>query len=85
MTNEQIEKFLHNPPEHLDKAPVQISFKTRQSIRGIFIKTPDYSELKSKNFWRIVSESKFNEYKGSQDTSLARIFNGAEITRLNKG
>jgi hypothetical protein len=38
--------------------------------------------LKTKNLWRIVSDSKVKEYQQSKDTSLARIFNGVEITRL---
>jgi hypothetical protein len=81
MTNEQIEKFLQ--PGYLDKSRVQINFKTRPSINGMFIQTSDYSSLKSKNLWRIVSESKIEQYNTSKDTSLARIFNGVEITRLS--
>jgi hypothetical protein len=80
MTNDQIEKFLQ--AGHLDKSPLQISFKTRPSIQGLFIQTSDYSSLKSKNLWRIVSESKIAQYNSSKDTSLARIFNGVEITKL---
>lgn len=79
MTNDQIEKFLG---AYLDKAPVNIFFKSRSTIKGFFIKTGDYNELKSKNLWRIVSDAKLKEYKASKDTSLARIFNGTEITRL---
>ncbi|HEY0677261.1 MAG TPA: short-chain dehydrogenase [Chitinophagaceae bacterium] len=81
MTNDQIEKFLK--PEYLGTSRIQISFKTRQSIKGIFIKTNDYAELKSKNLWRIVSESKIDEYAKSKNTGLARIFNGVEMTRLS--
>jgi hypothetical protein len=81
MTNEQIEKFLQ--PGYLDKSVVQINFKTRQSIMGIFIKTNDYKDLKSKNLWRIISQSKLEEYARSKDTGLARIFNGSEMTRLS--
>ena len=80
MTNEQIEKFLSD--NYLDKYPVQINFKTRNSIKGIFIKTPDYSELKSKNLWRIVSQTNIDNYQKSKDINLARIFNGVEITKL---
>lgn len=80
MTNEQIEKFLKE--KYLDKSPVQINFKTRNSIMGIFIKTADYAELKSKNLWRIVGESNIDNYRKSKDINLARIFNGVEITRL---
>ena len=81
MTNEQIEKFVQN--NGIDKAPVQINFKTRRAILGIFISTADYAELKSKNLWRIVGESRIKEYQSSKDINLARIFNGSEITRLN--
>jgi len=80
MTNEQIEKFVSL--KHLDKAAVQISFKTRQSITGMFIKTADYAELKSKNLWRIVNGSSLDEYNKSKDMNLARIFNGSEFTKL---
>jgi hypothetical protein len=79
MTNEQIEKFIEI---HLEKGPVNIFFKTRSTIKGVFIKTADYGELKTKNLWRIVSDSKVKEYQASKDTSLARIFNGTEITRM---
>ncbi|MBK7882439.1 MAG: short-chain dehydrogenase [Chitinophagaceae bacterium] len=80
MTNDQIENFLLQ--KKLDKSPVQINFKTRNSIVGIFIQTADYGELKTKNLWRIVGESHIEEYKKSNDMNLARIFNGVEFTRL---
>jgi len=80
MTNEQIEKFLSK--KNLDKTTVQINFKTRQAIRGIFIKTADYDELRSKNLWRIVGGNSIPEFKKSGDINLARIFNGLEMTRL---
>jgi hypothetical protein len=79
MTNEQIEKFV---VKNVDKSTVQINFKTRQSIQGIFIKLADYDELRSKNLWRIVGGGSITEYKKSKDANLARIFNGVEITRL---
>jgi len=80
MTNEQIEKFVLK--NQFDKAPVQINFKTRQKIMGLFIKTADYDELKSKNLWRIVGGGSIDEYKKSKDINLARIFNGVEMTKL---
>jgi hypothetical protein len=80
MTSEQIEKFVSQT--HLDKSPVQINFKTRPSISGLFIKTSDYAELKSKNLWRIVGGGSLEEYMKSKDINLARIFNGTEFTRL---
>jgi len=81
MTNEQIEKFIE--PKHISHSSVKIDFKTRNSIIGIFIQAADYKELKSKNFWRIVSEKNIKEWKGTNDNSLARIFNGSEFTKLS--
>lgn len=81
MTNEQIEKFIE--PKHLSHSSVKIDFKTRNSIIGIFIQAADYKELKSKNFWRIVSEKNIKEWKGTHDNNLARIFNGSEFTKLS--
>jgi len=81
MTNDQIEKFVTT--NYLDKEPVKVTFKTRKPIVGIFIKTLDYSELKSKNFWRIVGESNVASYLKSRDMNLARIYSGTEITRLS--
>jgi hypothetical protein len=80
MTNDQIEKFVLRTT--LDKTTTQINFKSRKSIMGIFVKMPDYEELRSKNFWRIVSGDNIPEYKKSKDINLARIFNGAEMTKL---
>jgi len=80
MTNIQIEKFITS--EGVSKRNVTIHFKTRNSLTGLFIKTPDYDELKSKNFWRIITGPSIEVWKKSQDISVARIFNGAEITKL---
>ena len=81
MTSEQISKFIEE--KHLSKNPLKIEFKTRSSIIGLFIQTADYKELKVKNFWRIVAESKINDWKNSNDNNLAKIFNGAELTKLS--
>ena len=80
MTNDQIEKFLSSGIN--TNSLVRISFKTRNSILGVFIQTPDFNELKSKNFWRIVSETNFEQWKKSKDSNLCRIFNGTEFTKL---
>lgn len=82
MTSDQIEKFLTSSQAQVNPL-IKIAFKTRSSLEGIFVKTPDYAELKSKNFWRIVTGPKVDHYKTSKDTSLAKIFNGAEITKLS--
>ena len=81
MTNEQIEKELTN--NHYDKNAVQINFKTRGTITGLFVKAPDYAELKSKNFWRVVVQSNLEAYTKSKDINLAKIFNGMEFTKLS--
>ena len=80
MVNELITKFLE--PTHLAKTAVKIEFKKRNSIIGIFVESPDYDELKSKNFWRIVSETHIPEWKKTNDNKLSKIFSGSEFTRL---
>lgn len=82
MNIEEIEKFLDkNPP--LEQEYVKIKFKQREAIYGLFVKDTDYSYLKAKNFWRIVPQSKLDAYKTSKDSSLAKIFNGAEFSKLS--
>ncbi len=80
MTTELIEKYVES--KEVTGKPVVISFKQRNNITGLFIKGYDYAEMKKKNFWRIVSESKMDEWKRSNDMNLARIFNGSDFTRL---
>ncbi len=80
MTSDQIENFLEQ--KKLTASPVQINFKTRNSIIGQFVHTNDYDELKSKNLWRIVGENSIKEFIKTKDINLVRIFNGIEFTRL---
>lgn len=80
MVNEMITKFLE--PSNVEKLAVKIEFKKRNSMVGIFVKSNDYEDLKSKNFWRIVSEVKIPEWKKSNDNNLSKIFSGSEFTRL---
>ncbi|HXL55389.1 MAG TPA: hypothetical protein VN958_03975 [Chitinophagaceae bacterium] len=80
MTNDQIEKFVESKKFSQDSA--KIHFKTRNAMLGVFIKSADYDDLKSKNFWRIVTGSNLENWKKTKDNNLARIFNGAEITKL---
>jgi hypothetical protein len=82
MTNDAIIKFVETK-NHTEK-PLQIHFKQRSTITGLFIKGNDYEELRSKNFWRIVTNSNIEQWKKSKDMSLARIFNGMEFTRLSE-
>lgn len=81
MTTDQIEQFLEK--KQLEKQLVRISFKNRAALTGIFIRSYDYNELKSKNLWRVVWESNVASYKKTEDINLARIFNGIEITKLS--
>lgn len=81
MNTEEIQSFLEQKLPSKD-AYVKIDFKKRESIYGLFIRDKDYNELKGKNFWRIVTRQNFESYKKSKDNNLARIFNGAEFSRL---
>ena len=80
MTSEMIEKFIEN--KNRKDAAVNIHFKERSTVIGLFIQGADYSELKSKNFWRIVSSTYLNEWKETRNMNLARIYNGISFTRL---
>lgn len=81
MNSEEIEKFLDTKQIPKEKY-VKIDFKKRDSIYGIFVKSNDYADLKSKNFWRIVTWSHFDEWYKSKNINLAKIFNGSEFSRL---
>lgn len=82
MNIENIQKFLDTKTSPKQEY-VNISFKKRNTICGLFVKGhKDYSDLKSKNFWRIVPESQFTAYQKSGDIQLAKIFSGAEFSRL---
>jgi len=81
MTIEQIEKVIGHIPEDFNH-PTKIFFKTRNTVEGVFIRTADYSELKGKNFWRIVTVKHIEDYRKSKDTNLSRIFNGTEFVKL---
>ncbi len=80
MVYEMISRFLE--PVQSEKLAVKIEFKKRNSMVGIFVKSNDYEDLKSKNFWRIVSEVKIPEWRKTNDNNLSKIFNGSEFTRL---
>lgn len=80
MTNDVIEKFVENKTRN--NSLVNIHFKQRSTITGLFIRAHDYVEYKSKNFWRVISTTKIEEWEKTKDISLSRIFNGAEFTRI---
>jgi hypothetical protein len=81
MNIEDIENFLVKKTT-VQNNYVRITFKKRDAIYGLFIKDKDYADLKSKNFWRIVPRSRFDEYNKSKNVSLAKIFCGTEFSRL---
>ena len=81
MTSELIAKFIET--EQLSNKSVKIEFKKRNAVTGQFVKVTDYNELKSKNFWRIVTETNIAQWNKSNDINLVRIFNGTEFTRLS--
>lgn len=81
MNIEDIETFLDKKIK-VTNDYVKITFKKRDAIYGLFIKEKDYSDLKSKNFWRIVTRTHFDEYNKSKNASLAKIFSGSEFSRL---
>jgi hypothetical protein len=80
MTNIQIEQALKQ--KNPENRPVTIYFKGRPPVTGQFIQTRDFEELKTKNLWRIVNETKLKEFQKTMDNDLARIFNGSDFTRI---
>ena len=80
MTTEMIEKFFKN--KNRKSTAVNIHFKERSSIKGMFIHSVDYDELKYKNLWRIVSSGKMEEWNKTKNMELSRIFNGISFTKL---
>ncbi len=80
MRNDQIEKFILS--NDADSKKITIHFKSRNPVVGCFIQAADFKELKSKNFWRIVTGPSIDIWNKSKDMSVARIFNGAEFTKL---
>lgn len=82
MNIDQIERFLSIVPTY-EIQFVKISFKKRNDVYGLFIRDKDYEYLKSKNFWRVVTRFRFDEFKRTGDLSLARIFSGWEFSRLS--
>ncbi len=82
MTAEMIEKFLDTKTKQ--GATVQIHFKERKIVAGIFIKDKDYDDLKIKNFWRVVSSTYIDEWMQTKSTDLVRLFNGNVFTKLSE-
>lgn len=80
MTTEAIEKFIEH--KQREDVMVHIHFKERSKVTGLFIRASDYEELKSKNFWRIVSSHAVDAWRESGNINLGRIYHGLSFTRL---
>ena len=82
MTVEQIETFLKR--ESVPKGKViRFELKKRNPVRGLIIQGRDYDELKAKNFWRIVTQTRLADYQKTNDINLARIFSGSDFAKLS--
>ena len=79
MTNNQIEEFITS--KNLMKV-ININFRKRNPVRGIFVNLKDFDDLKSKNLWRIITEAKIEDWQKTKDSGLTRIYNGADFTKL---
>ena len=82
MNIEEIQKFLDNKTVTGNEY-IKITFKKREAVYGFFVRGhKDYSDLKSKNFWRIVPQNQFEAYNKSKNVGLAKIFHGSDFSRL---
>lgn len=82
MTVEQIETFLAKETIPQGKI-IRFELKKRNPVRGIIVQGKDYNELKTKNFWRIVTQTNLAEYSKSHNINLAKIFSGSEFAKLS--
>ena len=82
MTNDQIAQFLSVKTTLATSKIIDIRFKKRQAIRGIFVHTNDFEDLKSKNLWRIITEAHIEDWKKTKDMGISRIYNGSDFTKL---
>ena len=82
MTVEQIETFLERETIPQGKI-IRFELKKRDPVRGIIVQGRDYQELKTKNFWRIVTQKNLPAYQKTNDISLARIFAGSDFAKLS--
>lgn len=79
MTPEAIHDFLQKGNS---SNSIKIDLKKRNPVKGRFIKSNDYDDLRVKNFWRILPESGFQQWDVKQDNNLLKLFNGSDFTKL---
>lgn len=82
MNIEEIELFLEKQQVKSGQH-VRIDFKKREPVYGLFVKTNDFADLKSKNFWRIVTAANMAEYQKTKNMNLLRIFSGSDFSKLS--
>lgn len=75
-----ITQFIEN--KNRKNNAVNVHFKERSTVKGLFIRSTDYDELRYKNLWRIVTHAKIEEWNRTKNIDLSRIFNGISFTRL---
>ncbi len=82
MTVAQIEEFLAKQTIPQGKI-IRFELKKRNPVRGLIVKGRDYDELKSKNFWRIVTETHLANWQKTGNINLAKIFAGSDFAKLS--
>lgn len=80
MDSNEVEQFLIGEGI-VDARQVKIILKKRATIWH-FEKTGDYTDLKRKNFWRVVRAEHLEDWVRSKNIDVARLFNGAEFSKL---
>jgi len=82
MTPEAIARFVETEKIAADKQ-MRIDMKKRNSIFGLLIKGNDYEDLKSKNFWRIVTAMNLASWKRTGSLEFAKIYSGSEFNKIS--
>lgn len=81
MSNDEIQSFF-DKRKLKEENEIKITFKKRDTMYGIFVMGKDYTDLKAKNFWRVVTSQQIEAFRLSGDINLARIFSGAAFHKL---
>lgn len=82
MNIEEIEKFLRKQ-DFSTGNHVKVTFRQRDPIYGLFVEYGDYTDLKIKNYWRIVRKRDMELWSKSKSIDLTKIFSGSEFSRLS--
>lgn len=82
MTPESIARFIETDKPSTDKH-MKIDLKKRNPVVGMLIQGKDYQDLKSKNFWRVVSSANLAAWKRTGNLEFAKIYSGAEFNKIS--